>query len=125
MLLPAAITVGWGVGIEELKTASGFTNNRIFGFQVLGYIIVLLAFSLQSILKTLCGRLVGFWRVCVVDVYLFFSFCGTINVWRGIWLLLNIYFLPGKLSVQEYFQPQKILRKLTPRKNFFYRENLQ
>jgi len=84
-----------------MKTASGFTNNRIFEFQVLGYIIVLLAFSLQSILKSLCGRLVGFWRVCLVDVYLFFSFCGTINVWRGIWLLLNIYFLPGKLSDEE------------------------
>ena len=125
MLLPVAITVGGGGGSKELKTVSGYTNNRIFGFQVLGYIIVLLAFSLQSILKTLCGRLVGFWRVCVVDVYLFFSFCGTINVWRGIWLLLNIYFLPGKLSDQENFRPQRIMRKLTPRKDFFYRETLE
>ena len=107
MLLPAAITVGEGVGVEEVKTASGFTNNHLSGFQVLGYIIVLLAFSLQSILQNLCGKLVGFWRVCVVDAYLFFSFCGTINVWRGIWLLLNVYFLPGKPSVQENFQPQK------------------
>jgi hypothetical protein len=66
--------------------------------QGLGYAIVLLTFSLQTPLKSLCGRLEGFWRVCVVDVYLFFSFCGTVNVWRGIWMLLNIYFLPGKLS---------------------------
>jgi hypothetical protein len=64
--------------------------------QALGYVIVALAFSLQTPLKGLCGRLEGFWRVCVVDVYLFFSFCGTVNVWRGIWMLLNIYFLPGK-----------------------------
>jgi hypothetical protein len=89
--------------VEKVKTASGFSHNHIFNFQVLGYIIVLLAFSLQPILKSFCGRLVGFWRVCVVDVYLFFSFCGTINVWRGIWLMLNIYFLPGKLSVQEKY----------------------
>ncbi|XP_069676342.1 uncharacterized protein fusl isoform X1 [Periplaneta americana] len=61
----------------------------------LGYAIVVLTFSLQTPLKGLCGRLEGFWRVCVVDVYLFFSFCGTVNVWRGIWMLLNIYFLPG------------------------------
>jgi hypothetical protein len=108
-----------------VKTASGFTNNRIFYFQVLGYIIVLLAFSLQSTLKSLCGRLVGFWRICVVDVYLFFSFCGTINVWRGVWLLLNTYFLPGTLNVQENFKPQKILRKQTPRKNSLYREAIE
>ncbi|XP_021929141.1 uncharacterized protein LOC110834360 isoform X1 [Zootermopsis nevadensis] len=60
----------------------------------LGYAIVVLTFSLQTPLKGLCGRLEGFRRVCVVDVYLFFSFCGTINVWRGVWMLLNIYFLP-------------------------------
>jgi hypothetical protein len=108
-----------------VKIVSGFTNNRIFYFQVLGYIIVLLAFSLQSTLKSLCGRLVGFWRVCVVDVYLFFSFCGTINVWRGVWLLLNSYFLPGKLNVQENCQHKKILRNLTPRNNCFYREVIE
>jgi hypothetical protein len=123
MFLPAAITVFLGGGVEELKTASVFTKNRISGFQVLGYIIVLLSFSLQSILKTLCGRLVGFWRVCLVDVYLFFSFCGTINVWRGIWLLLNIYFLPGKLSVQEYFQPQKNIEKTNSTKEFLLSRN--
>ena len=42
-----------------------------------------------------CERLHGFWRVVVADCFLFFSFIGTVNVWRGVWQLLDIYFLPG------------------------------
>jgi hypothetical protein len=47
-------------------------------------------------MKWACEKLEGFWRVIVADVFLFVSFVGTVNVWRGIWMLLDIYFLPGK-----------------------------
>lgn len=47
-------------------------------------------------MKWACDRLTGFWRVAVADLFLFFSFVGTVNVWRGVWQLLEIYFLPGK-----------------------------
>lgn len=67
----------------------------------MGYAIVVLTFSLQTPLKGVCGRLEGFRRTCVVDVYMFLSFCGTVNVWRGVWMVLNLYFLPGKLSEQR------------------------
>lgn len=43
-----------------------------------------------------CDRLKGFWRIVVADMFLFFSFIGTVNVWRGVWQLLDVYFLPGK-----------------------------
>lgn len=41
-------------------------------------------------------RMSGCCRVLVVDMYHLFSFLGTVNVWRGVWNLLNHYFLPGE-----------------------------
>jgi Fuseless len=47
-------------------------------------------------MKWACERLDGVWRVAVADLFLFLSFVGTVNVWRGVWHLLDDYFLPGK-----------------------------
>ncbi|XP_014250214.1 uncharacterized protein LOC106667066 isoform X1 [Cimex lectularius] len=60
----------------------------------IGYSLVLVSFGLQPAMKYLAKVLTGVWRLIAVDVYLLFSFCGMINVWRGIWNLLNVYFLP-------------------------------
>lgn len=46
-----------------------------------------------------CERLQGIWRVGVADIFLFFSFIGTVNVWRGVWQILDIYFLPGEKTL--------------------------
>nr|CAD7197939.1 unnamed protein product [Timema douglasi] len=69
-----------------------------WGSLVLGYGIVFFTFALQTPMKLVCNRLKGIPRLLVADIYLFLSFCGTVNVWRGIWNLLNIYFIPGTLS---------------------------
>lgn len=63
--------------------------------QVLGYALVLLAFALQPLMRWVCDRLEGTSRLLAADMFLVFALMGTINVWRGIWNLLNIYFLPG------------------------------
>lgn len=67
----------------------------LFLLQAIGYGIVAITFALQSLMKWACDRLTGFWRVAVADVFLFFSFVGTVNVWRGVWNLLDYHFLPG------------------------------
>lgn len=64
--------------------------------QVIGYGNVAITFALQPVMKWACDRLTGFWRVAVCDAFLFFSFIGTVNVWRGVWELLDIHFMPGK-----------------------------
>lgn len=61
----------------------------------MGYILVFSTFATQPLVKSLVIRVSGFWRLLTVDIYLIFSFCGTVNVWRGVWNLLNLYFLPG------------------------------
>lgn len=63
--------------------------------QAIGYGIVALTFALQPLMKWTCDRLTGFWRVAACDAFLFLSFVGTVNVWRAVWQLFDLYFLPG------------------------------
>lgn len=68
---------------------------------MIGYVVVGITFAIQPIVKWACDRLEGWWRIVVADVFLFFSFVGTINVWRGVWKLLDEYFLPGKRGYKD------------------------
>ncbi|XP_015374492.1 PREDICTED: uncharacterized protein LOC107169301 isoform X1 [Diuraphis noxia] len=61
---------------------------------VLGYSVVLLAFALQPAVKKLVNKVNGLKRILYVDVYLLFSFFGAVNVWRGVWTMLDIHFIP-------------------------------
>ncbi|XP_054264663.1 uncharacterized protein LOC128987698 isoform X2 [Macrosteles quadrilineatus] len=73
-----------------------------WGSLVLGYMLVFATFATQPLMKALVSRIDGFWRLVAVDIYLIFSFCGTVNVWRGVWNMLNIYFLPDT-PVKSYW----------------------
>ncbi|XP_018564398.1 uncharacterized protein LOC108905848 isoform X2 [Anoplophora glabripennis] len=61
---------------------------------ILGYASVAIAFILQPVMRYLCERFSGTPRLLIADFFILFALFGTINVWRGIWNLLNIYFLP-------------------------------
>ncbi|XP_058119882.1 uncharacterized protein LOC131282408 [Anopheles ziemanni] len=69
---------------------------------IIGYGVTGLTFSLQPLMRWTCDRLTGFWRVVVADFFLFFSFIGTINVWRGIWQALDTYFLPDEKLLSNW-----------------------
>uniref|UniRef100_A0A336M8G3 CSON012613 protein n=1 Tax=Culicoides sonorensis TaxID=179676 RepID=A0A336M8G3_CULSO len=73
-----------------------FPNNPIYsswGSVLIGYSVVAVTFALQPVMKWTCDRLDGWRRVAAADIFLFFSFIGTINVWRGVWHVLDNYFL--------------------------------
>lgn len=70
-----------------------------WGSLVLGYMSVAIAFLMQPAMKWLCDRLGGTMRLVVTDAFLLFAALGTVNVWRGIWNLLNIYFLPDDMDL--------------------------
>ncbi|XP_060835038.1 uncharacterized protein LOC132918007 isoform X1 [Rhopalosiphum padi] len=61
---------------------------------VIGYSVVLLAFALQPAVKKMVNKINGLKRILAVDVYLLFSFFGAVNVWRGVWIMLDIHFIP-------------------------------
>ncbi|XP_046664319.1 uncharacterized protein LOC124357000 isoform X4 [Homalodisca vitripennis] len=72
------------------------------GSLAMGYFLVFATFATQPLMKALVSRIDGFWRILAVDIYLIFSFCGTVNVWRGVWNTLNIYFLP-ETPIRSYW----------------------
>lgn len=62
-----------------------------------------LTFAMQSLMRWACDRLKGFWRVAAADLFLFLSFIGTVNVWRGVWQLCDLYFLKGDFASQRLY----------------------
>lgn len=65
---------------------------------------------MQPTMRWACDRLKGVWRIIAADIFLFFSFIGTINVWRGVWGALDVYFIPGKMLIySKCYQMFKIL----------------
>lgn len=60
-------------------------------------------------MKWACDRLEGLQRVAAADIFLFFSFIGTINVWRGVWHVLDNYFLTGTFQIRTTTTITKVL----------------
>ncbi|CAD7085963.1 unnamed protein product [Hermetia illucens] len=86
----------------DLTLYPGNPTYSAWGSLVIGYGIVGLTFALQPIMRWTCDRLTGLWRIAVADIFLFLSFLGTINVWRGVWQLLDIYFLPDNRLLSDW-----------------------
>ncbi|CAG9759757.1 unnamed protein product [Ceutorhynchus assimilis] len=83
-------------GIWLLIDLYFFPSNEVFsawGGLFLGYVIIAIVFLLQPFMKKCCDNLNGIPRLLVADSYMMFSVLGVILVWRGIWNLLNIYFI--------------------------------
>ncbi|KAL1122305.1 hypothetical protein AAG570_003710 [Ranatra chinensis] len=68
----------------------------------IGYSLVLVSFGAQPLIKWVVIRAQGLCRLAAVDLYLVFSFCGTINVWRGFWNLLNVYFISDRPTLSYW-----------------------
>ncbi|KAK2586637.1 hypothetical protein KPH14_011684 [Odynerus spinipes] len=72
-------------------------EHSALGSLAIGYIIVIITFSLQPLMRYVCARLEGLARLIAADICLLLSFLGTVNVWRGIWNLLDLWLLPNNL----------------------------
>ncbi|XP_047364071.1 uncharacterized protein LOC124954746 [Vespa velutina] len=72
-------------------------EHSALGSLAIGYIIVVVTFSLQPLMRYVCARLEGLPRLIAADAFLLLSFLGTVNVWRGIWNLLDLWLLPNNL----------------------------
>jgi hypothetical protein len=61
----------------------------------------LLAFALQAPLAAVCSRATGFWRIVVMDAFTAIAYVGSVNVWRGLWNLYDIYLFPGATPLSQ------------------------
>ncbi|XP_078049072.1 uncharacterized protein LOC144476245 [Augochlora pura] len=69
------------------------------GSLAIGYVIVTVTYCLQPLMKYVCGRLRGLARLIAADGFLLLSFLGTVNVWRAIWNLLDLWLIPSNLEL--------------------------
>ncbi|XP_068632849.1 uncharacterized protein fusl isoform X1 [Battus philenor] len=67
-----------------------------------GYVIVLVTFALQVPMRWAVARLHGAARLLLVDIYHLGSFVATVNVWRGVWGLLDVYYFPDQPKLSNW-----------------------
>ena len=63
-------------------------------FQIIGYALVSVTFLLQPVMRYTCSKLRGLSKLVVADSFILLSFLATVNVWRGIWNLLDLWLIP-------------------------------
>ncbi|XP_073949821.1 transmembrane protein fuseless isoform X2 [Choristoneura fumiferana] len=69
---------------------------------VVGYGLVIATFALQAPVRWAAARLHGAFRLLLADVYHLLSFLATVNVWRGLWGLLDIYLFPDVPKISNW-----------------------
>ncbi|CAG4985615.1 unnamed protein product [Parnassius apollo] len=69
---------------------------------IIGYVIVLVTFAMQVPMRWVVARLHGAPRLLLVDIYHLISFVATVNVWRGVWGLLDVYYFPDKPKLSNW-----------------------
>ncbi|XP_051155003.1 uncharacterized protein LOC127277730 [Leptopilina boulardi] len=84
-------------GVWVLLDIYLFPDNReqsALGSLIIGYTLVSIAFLLQPVMRYTCARLQGFPKLVLADAFILLSFLATVNVWRGIWNLLDLWLIP-------------------------------
>ncbi|CAG5083358.1 Protein of unknown function [Cotesia congregata] len=84
-------------GIWVLLDLHLFPDNREYSSicsLIIGYVIVAITFCLQPVMRYACSRIQGLPRLLAADAFLLLSFIGTVNVWRGVWSMLDLWFIP-------------------------------
>ncbi|KAG6449377.1 hypothetical protein O3G_MSEX006033 [Manduca sexta] len=69
---------------------------------IVGYALVVVTFALQAPVRWAAARLHGAPRLLLADLYHLISFVATVNVWRGVWGLLDIYFFPESPKLSNW-----------------------
>lgn len=70
--------------------------------QGIGYASTSLTCILQPLMKKFLRKYEGWKQTFGLDMYILVSFCGCINVWRGIWMFLEEYSGIGENNVSPF-----------------------
>lgn len=90
------VVIAWrGVwGSLDLVFYPKNTGVSAFGSLAIGYVVTGLTFVLQPLFRYICGSSSGALKLFLADTYYLMSFMGAVNVWRGVWMMLDIYLFP-------------------------------
>lgn len=69
---------------------------------IVGYALIIVTFALQAPLRWAAARLHGAPRLLLADTYHLLSFVATINLWRAVWGLLDVYLFPDSPKLSNW-----------------------
>lgn len=90
------VVIAWrGVwGSLDLVFYRNNAEMSAFGSLIIGYVIVGITFVLQPFFSWMCEHSSGTLKLLLADTCYMMSFAGAVNVWRGVWMILDIYLYP-------------------------------
>lgn len=59
-------------------------------FKLIGFTLTILIFLLESAVAFLCKKFSEY-QILIQDAFMLICLLATVNVWRGIWMLLDIF----------------------------------
>lgn len=98
IFMESLVVVFWR-SVWAFEDLTFFPENDLFtilGSLIVGVSIIVATFGIQPVIREICNRVNGFWRILFADLFLLFASIGSVNVWRSIWIFYNVYFLEGQ-----------------------------
>ncbi|KAL5280990.1 fusl family protein [Megaselia abdita] len=96
-IISVLVVVTWR-GVWGIFDLTFYTDNILYsawGSTILGYSISILGFILQPFVQFILENIKGKFKIIFIsDVFMTFCFLGAINIWRGIWMMADVYILP-------------------------------
>ncbi|XP_075153757.1 transmembrane protein fuseless [Haematobia irritans] len=89
-------------GIMDLTLYPEEKAKSAWSSLIMGYVTVAFTFILHPIVRWICKRINGFFKLVFCDIYYFAEFFGAVNAWRGIWNLLDVYVYPDNLILSYW-----------------------
>ncbi|KAH8297918.1 hypothetical protein KR018_000619 [Drosophila ironensis] len=91
-LVPIAWRGVWG--IFDLLLFPHDKALSAWGSLMIGYLTIFVTFLIHPLMRCMCRRLGGSLKLIICDVYYLMTFFGSVNAWRGVWTLLDVYLFP-------------------------------
>ncbi|KAH8248785.1 hypothetical protein KR032_003231 [Drosophila birchii] len=95
-VIGSLVVIAWrGVwGIFDLLLFPKDKAKSAWGSLLIGYLTVAVTFLIHPLMRYVCRRISGIFKLIICDIYYLMTFFGAVNAWRGIWNLLDVYLYP-------------------------------
>ncbi|XP_017032089.1 uncharacterized protein fusl [Drosophila kikkawai] len=95
-VIGSLVVIAWrGVwGIFDLLLFPRDKAKSAWGSLMIGYLTVAVTFLIHPLMRYVCRRISGIFKLIICDIYYLMTFFGAVNAWRGIWNLLDVYLYP-------------------------------
>ncbi|KAH8389116.1 uncharacterized protein LOC110177654 [Drosophila serrata] len=103
-VIGSLVVIAWrGVwGIFDLLLFPRDKAKSAWGSLLIGYLTVAVTFLIHPLMRYVCRRISGIFKLIICDIYYLMTFFGAVNAWRGIWNLLDVYLYPENMLISYW-----------------------